>query len=170
MKRFLAIVSLVCAVGLVIAGARWLMEASRLGGWEAAGPAVKGVACFIVAAVFIGRHATGILTYPVTSLLGHVFYPESYYTEPPRSLLRSLRGRISEGRFGSVEQQIDALLEAYPRHAGLYHVWALLEAAKGHDVAPVTAEASRALSAKAFAEYEALLHSVPVRKRELRAG
>lgn len=164
MRRFVSIASLVIAVGLLIGGGWFLVKASRVSGWGAAAPAVAGIGCWIVAAVFAGRHVARVVAFPLTALLGHLFYPQDRFTAPPKSLLRTLRARIAEGRFKSVERQVDALLEAYPKDSGLYHVRALLEGAKGRDVRAVTAAASRALSSEAFAEYKTLLRTMPVQR------
>jgi len=163
MRRLLAITPWVLAIGLLIAGGWFLTKASHAGGWGAAAPALLGLACLIAAAALVGRR----LVRPLTGMFGQMFYPQSYFTAPPESLLTSLRGRLAEGRIGLVEHQVKELLKAYPHAAGLYHVWALVEAAKGRSVQRVTAEASRALSSSVFAEYEAMLHAMPPHKGSL---
>lgn len=173
MRRLLTIVSWVIAVGLFAGGGALLVKASRSVGWEAAGPAVGGVGCWVVAAAFMGRHVTGLVAYPFGALLGHVFYPASHFTAPPKSLLLSLRARIADRQFRSVEKQLDGLLKAYPRDVGLFHLWALLETARGRGVAEVTDAAARALSKAAFADYEARVLTAPNaagRKETGRAG
>lgn len=130
MRRFLSIASLVLAVGLVVLGFHFLLKAVRAESWGAAGPAIAGVACLMVAAAFAGRPVTSVLTYPFTAFLGHLFYPQTHYTAPPKSLLLSLERRIADGRFRSAEQQIDALLRAYPKDADLVRLKEKLDAAK----------------------------------------
>ncbi|MET0261982.1 MAG: hypothetical protein ABW223_03735 [Rariglobus sp.] len=159
MRRVVTLLPLVLAIALLVVGSGFLLKASQVEGWEAAEPAFSGLACVLVAAVLIGRRVVRVIAYPVTSLLGHVFYPQARFTQPPESLLFSLRQRIAEGRLRSAEHQILGLLKAYPRDAGLYHVWALLEVARGRGNAAVTAEAKRELSATAFADYEALVYT-----------
>lgn len=163
MRRWPQILLMVLAVGLLIAGAWCLTEATHIEGWNAAPPAVIGLGFLITAGAIAGRQAIGLVTYPITALLGSIFHPGTQFTHTPKSQLLVLRTRIAEGRFKSVEHQLAGLLKAYPCDPGLYHVWALLEAAKGRQIQPVTLEASRALSAKSLAEYESLLKSIPPR-------
>lgn len=163
MRRLVAIIPWMLAIGLLIAGGWFWLKASCAAGMGLAAPALSALACLMVAAALIGRQSVRWVAYPVTSLFGHVFYPQSHFTRPPQSLLVSLRGRIAEGRLRSAAHEIEGLLKAYPRDDRLYHAWALLEAAKGRSVEPVTAEASRALSSARFVEYEALLRAMPPR-------
>lgn len=161
MRRFTVIFSLLLAIGLLIAGGSLLLKATRLESWSAAMPALSGLACLIVAGALIGRQALGVIAYPVAAFFGHLFHPETRFTETPKSQLLTLRARIAEGRFKSTDHQVRGLLKAYPKDAGLYHVWALLEAARGRQISAVTAEASSELPADGFAEYEALLRAIP---------
>ncbi|GEM_PF-4256864 len=161
MRLFRTLALAVIVVGLLVGGGLLLTKAARVSGWSAASPAIAGVGCLVMAAAFAGPRLAALITYPFGVLLGHVFYPASQFTAPPKSLLLSLRRRIAEGRFRSVEQQLSGLLKAYPHDGGLYQVWALLEAARGRGVAEVTEAAERGLSKAAFTDYQALVLALP---------
>lgn len=130
MRRFIIIATCVLAIVLTVVGARFLLKAARTEGLAAAAPAVIGLLCWMGAAVCVGRRAVGLVMLPFTVLFDQLFYPRSCFTEPPESLLLSLRCAIADRRFRYVERQLAGLLKAYPRDAGLLKLKEELDAAK----------------------------------------
>jgi hypothetical protein len=161
MRRILHIALLIAAAGFTAGGFRLLFNASRNPGWGAAAPALFGVICLIIAACLVAPRIVGIITYPVTTLLDRLFHPADRFTAPPDSLLLSMRMRILDRRFDTVDHQLTALLAAYGPHAGIYHVRTLLEAARGRDPDATIREAQGELPAEAFKDYRELLLKYP---------
>ena len=163
MRRIWTIVPLLASAAFMVQGFRLLFRASQGSGWSAASPALFGVICLIVAACLAAPRLVSVLTYPLNSLLGELFYPQQRFTAPPDDLLLKLRIRILGREFESVEKQLSGLFAAYKPNPGLYHLRALLEVAQGRAVEPVTADAARQLSAKDFTAYQRLLRKFPGR-------
>jgi len=163
MRRALTLASLVASAAFAVQGFRLLYRASQGAGWSAATPALFGVICLILAACLAAPRLVSVLTYPVNSLLGGLFYPQQHFTAPPDDLLLKLRIRILGREFESVEKQLTGLFSAYKPNPGLYHLRALLEVAQDRPVEPVTADAARQLSVKDFAAYQRLLRKFPGR-------
>jgi hypothetical protein len=155
------VVCLVCAAALVGLGFRLLHGALGFGGFAAAGPALLGLACFIVAAILIAPPLAGLVVRPLTSCLGNLFYPAETLRKPPEDLLRALRMRLRDRAWESVDQQTAALIVSYGPSPELYHLRALLAGGRSGDHAAVTLEASARLPARAFALYSDLLRRDP---------
>jgi hypothetical protein len=158
---WLLVLRLLLALPLVALGFRQLHSAFELGGYGAAAPALFGLIAFILAGVLFAPSLLTLLSRPFGLWLGGLFYHEDRFTAPPDDLLFSLRLRILDRHFASVDQQLAALRAAYGDSPELLHLVALAEAARGRPVTTVTAEAARVLPSAGFERYLALLQKIP---------
>lgn len=93
---------LLIAQPLVALGFRQLHSAFGLGGYGAAAPALCGLIAFILAGVLFAPGIASLLSRPLGLWLGGLFYTEERFTAPPDDLLFSLRLRILDRHFDSL--------------------------------------------------------------------
>lgn len=163
------LVCLGCAAGLIALGLRFLTVAMGVGGLAAVGPALIGIGCFVGAAIFIAPSIVGTVVRPLTSWFGDLFYPTETLRQPPKDLLFSLRMRLRDRYWDSVDQQTRELIKAYGPSPELYHLRAHLHAGRDGSCSAATVEASAKLSGRDFDRYTALLRRDPP-PREVQTG
>lgn len=150
------------ATGLLVVAFRLLGEAfaqeSLLVALVYAPPAMG---CLIVAGLCVAPSFIGLAARQVGGFFGSLFYPEEYHQEPPTDLLKSLRMRIRDRMFWSVEQQLVGLQSAYPPHPAVYHLLAVNLAAQQKDWKHIVSDAVRVLSRRQFARFQELVRIDP---------
>lgn len=120
-----------------------------------------GSGAFIFAAILLVTNGSWLWFRPFGKLFGGLFYPEETITQPPKDLLFSLRMRLRDRFWESVDQQTRELIRAYGPSPELYHLRALMEGGRSGNHSAVTVEASKKLSGPAFDRYTALLRRDP---------
>jgi hypothetical protein len=161
MQRLRKIAQIIVAAGLAGWGYHCLKQAAQLNGASAASPALLGIVCLIVAGCLVAPLAVKILAAPLMAFIDAIFNPGDRLTALPDSMLITLNMRIQEGKLDWVESQLTALMDAYRPQPELYHLQALLTAARGDDLSAVSRKAKRALSRAQFTRYQALLQQTP---------
>lgn len=161
---------LLAALALLWLGLRFLALAGKQGAYlEAVGPAILGFSFFVGSGICVGIGFSGTLSLPLLRVFDHLFYPTETLRQPPKELLSSLRMRLRDRYWESVDQQTRELINAYGPSPELYHLRALLEGGRSGSPSAATVEASKKLSARAFDRYTALLQRDPP-PREIQTG